>query len=66
MSVGKTKGMVVGQLEAVEDDASVQLDTGAIEMVIEFTYLGSIVSSDGNLARRCYAALQRLPEFLGV
>ena len=50
VSVGKTKGMAVGQLEAVEDDA-VQLDNGAIEMVTKFTYLGSIVLSDGDLSK---------------
>ena len=59
VSVKKTKGMTVGQLEGVEDDSPVQqVEDGAIEMVSEFTYLGSVVTSDGELNKevRCRIA----------
>ena len=50
--------MAVGQLEGVEDDSPVQLEDGAIEMVSQFTYLGSAVTSDGELNKevRCRIA----------
>ena len=47
MNIKKTKGMAVGRSMEVMDSSPVQVEDGTIEMVSEFTYLGSSVASDG-------------------
>lgn len=41
--------MAVGRLITAADIRPVQLEDGEVEMVNEFTYLGSCVTSDGDL-----------------
>ena len=47
MNIKKTKGMAVGRSMEVMDSSPVQVEDGTIEMVSEFTYLGSSVARDG-------------------
>ena len=49
VSIEKTKGMVVGQTLDEHAVSSVQLDGGVINVVDHFTYLGSIISRDGEV-----------------
>ena len=46
VSIRKTKLMVVGQTVQTEDRAPIQVGDCEIECVDEFTYLGSIISSN--------------------
>ena len=49
VSLAKTKGMVLGPGVTDEDLASVSVEGGEIEVVDSFTYLGSVLSSDGEV-----------------
>ncbi len=69
VSMEKTKGMVVGGHVDDSDALPVQLAGGQIEMVSDFTYLGSNITSDGEVgedvkiriakAARAFGCLQR-------
>ena len=58
VNVSKTKGMAFGDGLSAADIAPLQTDSGEIEMVNNFTYLGSVVSSDGEILEdiRCRLA----------
>ena len=47
VSIPKTKGMAVGDSLTDDDVAPLSVDTDGIEMVEYFTYLGSVLSSNG-------------------
>ena len=47
VSLPKTKGVAVGSALSENDAFPVLVDGGEVEMVQEFTYLGSKLSSDG-------------------
>ena len=47
MNIRKTKGMAVEWSLGVMGSSPVQVEDGTMEMVSEFTYLGSSVASDG-------------------
>ena len=49
VSIEKTKGMAVGNSLTEEDVAPVQEEGGEIEMVEQFSYLGSVISKDGDV-----------------
>ena len=49
VSIAKTKGMVIGSHCTPTDILPVQLEGGPIEIVQEFTYLGSSISRDGEV-----------------
>ena len=49
VSIAKTKGMAIGEGLTEEEIAPVQVESGEIEMVEHFTYLGSVVSKDGDV-----------------
>ena len=49
VSISKTKGMALGENLGPEDVAPIQVEGGEIEMVEHFAYLGSILSSNGNV-----------------
>ena len=49
VSTEKTKGMAVGNSLTEEDVAPVKVEGGEIEMVEQFTYLGSVISKDGDI-----------------
>ena len=49
VSIRKTKLMVVGQAVHAEDRAPIQVGDGEVECVDEFIYLGSIISSNGQI-----------------
>ena len=49
VSIGKTKGMAVGEKLGDGDVAPVQVEGGEIEMVDHFAYLGSVISRDGDV-----------------
>jgi len=51
VSVSKTKGMSFGDSLSVADTAPLQCDCEEIEMVNSFTYLGSVVSNDGDISQ---------------
>ena len=51
VNIRRTKGVAVGRLIPAPDTRPVQLEDGEVEMVNEFTYLGSCVISDGDLNR---------------
>ena len=69
VSMEKTKGMAVGHHDNGSDTLPVQLAGGQIEMVSDFTYLGSNITSDGEVkedvkirigkAARAFGCLQR-------
>ncbi len=46
VSIEKTKGMAMGKNLNDEDVAPVKVEGGEIEMVDDFTYLGSVLSRD--------------------
>lgn len=47
--IAKTKGLIMGKYLTPIDVAPVQLDNGSKEIVQNFIYLGSIISSNGEL-----------------
>ena len=49
MSIGKTNGLVVGQHLEDSDVGEVQLEVGAVEVVEDFTYLGSNITRHGEI-----------------
>ena len=69
VSIAKTKGMVIGSHCTPTDILPVQLEGGPIEIVQEFTYLGSSISRDGEVkgevkcrigkAARAFGCLQK-------
>ena len=48
VNIKKTKGMAMGEKLSDEDVAPVKVEGGELEMVKDFTYLGSVVSRDGD------------------
>ena len=48
VNMKKTKGMAIGDTLGDEDVAPVKVEDGELEMVKDFTYLGSILSRDGD------------------
>ena len=69
ISIPKTKGLIMGRHLTPTDMAPIQLDTGCIEIVQDFTYLGSMITTDGEVgkdvrsriskASRAFGCLQR-------
>ena len=69
VSIQKTKGLAVGRQLTPRDQAPVQLEEGTIELVPDFTYLGSNITSDGEVksevkirigkAARAFGCLQK-------
>ena len=69
VSLEKTKGLAMGKHLEPSDVLPVQVADGAIEVVRDFTYLGSIISDDGEIgaevstrigrASRAFGCLQR-------
>ena len=69
VSIAKTKGMVIGSHCTPTDILPVQLERGPIEIVQEFTYLGSSISRDSEVksevkcrigkAARAFGCLQK-------
>ena len=51
VSLPKTKGMAMGTGVGIADVTPLSLEGGEIEMVTEFTYLGSCLCSDGEDTR---------------
>ena len=49
LNIEKMKGMAVGERLVDKDVASVQVEGGEIEMVEHFAYLGSVLSSIGDV-----------------
>ena len=49
VSTEKTKGMAMGERLSEGDVAPIQVEGGEIEMVEQFTYLGSVLSGDGEI-----------------
>ena len=47
VSIKKTKGLIVGKHVTPSDTMPVQVDDDSIEVVQDFTYLGSYITSDG-------------------
>ena len=48
LNMKKTKGMAIGETLHYEDVAPVKVEGDEIEMVRDFTYLGSVLSRDGD------------------
>ena len=46
ISIPKTKGLIMGRHLTPTDMAPIQLYTGCIEIVQDFTYLGSMITTD--------------------
>ena len=69
ISIPKTKGLIMGRHLTPTDMAPIQLDTGCIEIVQDFTYLGSMITTDEEVgkdvtsriskASRAFGCLQR-------
>ena len=69
VSTRKSKGMVIGSLTASSDALPVLLEGGKIEIVQDFTYLGSNITRDGEVtdevkchigkAARAFGCLQK-------
>ena len=69
VNIQKTKGMIIGQQMNASDSMSVELDSGSIEIVQDFTYLGSNITCDGEVqnevkiriskAARAFGCLQK-------
>ena len=49
VSIKKIKLMVVGQTVQTEDRAPLQVEGNVVECMDEFTYLGSVISSNGQM-----------------
>ena len=47
VSIQKTKGMITGRQLTARDNMPVELDSGSTDIVQDFTYLGSNITSDG-------------------
>ena len=63
-----TKGMASGDGLIAADTLPLQTDSGEIKMVNNFTYLGSVVSSDGEIFKVKISAVGwlKLHEFLAI
>ena len=48
-NVHKTKGMLIGRQLTASDSMPVELDSGSIDIVQDFAYLGSNITSDGEV-----------------
>ena len=49
VSIQKTKGMIIGRQLTASDSMPVELDSGSIDIVQDFRYLGSNITSDGEV-----------------
>ena len=68
-NIHKMKGMLIGRQLTASDSMPVELDSGSIDIVQDFTYLGSSITSDGEVqnevkiriskAARAFGCLQK-------
>ena len=65
VSVPKAKGMASGDGLSVADTAPLQADGGEIEIVKNFTYLGSVVSNDGDISEDIKRRLAKASHVFG-
>lgn len=65
VSIPKTKGMALGEGLADEDVAPLVVESGEIEMVEHFTYLGSILSSSGDVMQDVKARIGKASRVFG-
>ena len=65
VSIGKTKGMVIGRNVAESDAEPIQTGSGPIEMVDSFPNLGSIVASDGEVTSELSARIAKAARAFG-
>ena len=65
VSIEKTKLLVVGKDMRPEDSQPLQLDEGEIASVCEFTYLGSIITKDGEVRGEVVARLAKASRAFG-
>ena len=64
MSIQKTKGMAINNRTLPEDLKPVDTKGGPVEMVNDFTYLGSNITVDGEVAKLCIGKASRAFGFL--
>ena len=65
VSLPKTKGLAVGSGLSEDDVSPVLVDGGEIEMVEEFTYLGSKLSCDGEISPEVSCHIARASKAFG-
>ena len=65
VNINKTKGMAVGCHLEDSDVAPVQVEGGSIEMVEDFPYLGSNISSDGELKKEISCRIAKAARAFG-
>ena len=65
VSLPKTKGLAVGSALSEDDVSPVSVDGGQIEMVHEFTYLGSKLSYDGEITPEVSCRIARASKAFG-
>ena len=65
VSLPKTKGLAVGSALSEDDALPVSVDGSQIEMVQEFTYLGSKLSFDGEITPEINCCLARASKAFG-
>ena len=65
VSIEKTKGMVIGRKVAERDVEPIQTESGSIEMVDSFPYLGSIVANDGEVTSELSARIAKAARAFG-
>ena len=66
VSTEKTKGMVVGEGLNESDVGPVQVESGSVDIVQDFTYLGANISRDGEITSEVTRKLQEQLENLDV
>ena len=65
VSLQKTKGLVLGAAVGVDDVSPVVVPGGEIEMVSDFTYLGSKLSSDGEISAEVSSRIAKASKAFG-
>ena len=65
VSIDKTKGMVVGKNVDDSDVEPIQTESGSIEIVNSFQYLGSIVAKDGEVTSEVSARIAKAARAFG-
>ena len=65
VSLPKTKGLVVGAAVGEGDDSPVVVEGGEMEMVRDFTYLGSKLSSDGEITAEVSCRIAKASKAFG-
>ena len=64
-SIQKTKGAIIGRRLTASDTMSVELDSGSIDTVQDFTYLRSNITSNGEVQNEVIIHISKATRVFG-